>query len=310
MQHTLKSLLSIKGTGLHTGATVTINALPADCDHGIVFKRVDIKDKDNLIEAKWHNVVDTRLCTVISNKSGATVGTIEHLMAALRGCGIDNALIEIDGSELPILDGSSIAFVRAIDEVGIQVQGQPRRAIRILKEIFYEENGSKVTLSPSSVPVYSGQIDYDNPAIGSQKYEIKLVNGNFKHDLADCRTFCLLSDVEAMQANGLALGGSLDNAIVVDDSGVMNEEGLRCHDEFIRHKLLDAIGDISLAGGLVLGSYEGQRIGHAINNKVLRALFEDNSAWEVVDLFIEMDEADSWVYNTKPSTSKISVASY
>lgn len=310
MQHTLKSLISVQGKGLHTGSVVTVCVMPADCDHGIVFKRVDITDKNNLIEAKWHNVIDTRLCSVVGNDQGVTVGTIEHLMAALRGCGIDNALIEIDGPELPILDGSSILFVQAIDEVGVQVQGQPRRAIRILKEISYEENGSKVTLSPSSFPVYRGQIEYDNPSIGSQKYEIKLVNGNFKHDLADCRTFCLLKDVEAMQANGLALGGSLDNAIVVDDNRILNEEGLRCHDEFIRHKILDAIGDISLAGGLVLGSYEGYRIGHSINNKVLRALFEDDSAWELVDLFVEMDEADSWIYKTKPSTSKISVASY
>lgn len=310
MQHTLKSPIFIQGIGLHTGSNVSIKVLPADCDHGVVFKRVDITGQKNLIEAKWCNVIDTRLCTVIGNDSGVTIGTIEHLMAALRGCGIDNVLIEVDSPELPILDGSSAMFVEAIDEVGVQVQGQPRRAIRILKEVSYEENGSKATLSPSSVPVYSGQIEYDHPSISTQQYEIKLVNGNFKHDLADCRTFCLLRDVEVMQANGLALGGSLDNAIVVDDNGVMNEEGLRCHDEFIRHKLLDAIGDISLAGGLVLGAYEGYRIGHAINNKLLRALFSDDSAWEIVDLFVEMDEADSWIYKTKPSTSKISVASY
>ena len=310
MQHTLKSSISIQGTGLHTGSTVVINVLPADCDYGIVFKRVDVTDRNNLIEAKWNNVVDTRLCTVIGNEAGVTVGTIEHLMAALRGCGVDNALVEIDGPELPILDGSSAMFVEAIDEVGVQVQGQPRRAIRILKEISYEENGSRATLSPSSVPVYSGQIDYDHPSISTQQYEIKLVNGNFKHDLADCRTFCLLRDVEVMQANGLALGGSLDNAIVVDDNGIMNEDGLRCHDEFVRHKLLDAIGDISLAGGLVLGAYEGERIGHTINNKLLRELFADDNAWEIVDLFVEMDEADSCVYKVKPSTSKISVSSY
>lgn len=299
MQHTLKDTITIKGTGLHSGKPVTLALYPAKSDSGIVFKRVDISDKDNLIPAKWDHVVDTRLCTVIGNADGVTVSTIEHLMAALRGCGIDNVLVEIDGPEVPILDGSSVEFVQEIEQVGTEVQVRPRRAIRILKEITFEDKGRKVTLSPSSIPVYAGQIDYSNPAIGSQRYEIKLVNGNFKHDLADCRTFCLLRDVEMMQANGLALGGSLDNAVVVDDNGIMNKEGLRCHDEFIRHKLLDAIGDLSLAGGLVLGAYEGIRAGHEMNNLALRALFADESAWEIVDLYIEMEEADSWIYHTK-----------
>ncbi|HPF77952.1 MAG TPA: UDP-3-O-acyl-N-acetylglucosamine deacetylase [Alphaproteobacteria bacterium] len=309
MQHTLKNTISINGIGLHTGKDVQLNIHPAEADHGIIFKRVDIQDKNNLIPAKWNHVVDTRLCSVIGNDDGVTVGTIEHLMAALRGCGIDNALVEIDAAEVPILDGSSAIFVEAIDEVGVQVQSQPRRAIRILKEVTYQDGDRKVTLSPSSIPVYGGQIDYANPAIGSQRFEIKLVNGNFRHDLADCRTFCLLQDVEMMQKNGLALGGSLDNAVVVDDNGIMNGGGLRCHDEFIRHKLLDAIGDIALAGGLVLGAYEGVRAGHEMNNKALRALFADDSAWEMVDLFVEMEENDSWIYHTKPRATTVSIAS-
>ena len=312
MQHTLKKTVSIDGIGLHSGVSVHLNIHPATSDHGIIFKQTqqnDIPEQKQLIPAKWDCVVDTRLCTVIGNEHGVTVGTVEHLMAALRGCGIDNALIEIDGPEVPILDGSSTVFVQAIEEACIQVQSQPRRAIRILKEVTYQEGDKTVKLSPSSTPVYSGQIDYDNPVIGSQRYTIKLVNGNFKHDLADCRTFCLLKDVEAMQANGLAKGGTLDNAIVVDDNGVMNEEGLRCHDEFIRHKLLDAIGDMALAGGLVLGSYDSERAGHDMNNKALRALFADPDAWEVVDLFVEIDEADNWMYKIKPRNSAVSVAS-
>jgi UDP-3-O-[3-hydroxymyristoyl] N-acetylglucosamine deacetylase len=308
MQHTLKNIVSLSGVGLHSGITVNVKIHPAETGHGIVFKRTDKEDDRALIPAQWDHVVDTRLCTVIGNKFGVTVGTIEHLMAALRGCGIDNALIEIDGPEVPILDGSSEAFVAAIEEAGIQVQSQPRKAIRILKEVVYEEGDKKVTLSPSSIPVYAGQIDYDHPTIGSQRYEIKLINGNFKHDIADCRTFCLYEDVEKMQASGLALGGSLDNAIVLDDTGVMNPEGLRCHDEFIRHKLLDAIGDLALAGGLVLGSYEGQRAGHALNNRLLRTLFADDSAWEIVDLFVDIDESDRWIYRTKPRSSNVSVA--
>lgn len=308
MQHTLKNAVSIDGVGLHSGVSVELRIYPAAPDHGIVFKRVD-GDHDSLIPAKYDHVVDTRLCTVIGNEHGATVSTIEHLMAALRGCGVDNALVEIDGPEVPILDGSSDPFVQAIEEAGVQVQGQPRRAIRILKEVVYQEGSKKVTLSPSSIPTYAGQIDYDNPAIGSQRYEIKLLNGNFKHDLADCRTFCLLSDVEAMRANGLALGGSLDNAIVVDDNGVMNEEGLRCHDEFIRHKLLDAIGDFALAGGLVLGAYEGVCGGHDINNKALNALLADDTAWELIDLYVDIEDTNNWIYRAKPRTSCVFMAS-
>ncbi len=299
MQHTLKKSVSISDIGLHSGVVVNVNIHPANADHGVVFKRVDITDKQNTVPAQCDRVVDARLCTVIGNDAGVTVGTIEHLMAAFRGCGIDNALVEIDAGEVPILDGSSKQFVEAFEDVGIQVQSLPRRAIRVLKEVTYTEGDRSVTLSPSHVPVYGGQINYDNPTIGSQRYEMKLVNGNFKHDLADCRTFCLLKDVEMMQANGLALGGSLDNAIVVDDTGVINEDGLRCHDEFIRHKLLDAIGDLSLCGGLFFGRYEGIRAGHAMNNKALRTLLADDTAWDVVDLYLEIDEADNNLYQTK-----------
>ena len=299
MQHTLKNTVNLNDIGLHSGNMVTIAIHPAPADHGIVFKRVDITDKNNLILARWDKVVDTRLCTVIGNEDGVIVGTIEHLMAALRGCGIDNALVEIDAGEMPILDGSSQVFVKLFDEAGTVQQDAPRRAIRIKKEVRYVEGNREVILSPSNVPVYGGQIDYANPTIGSQRYEMKLVNGNFKHDLADCRTFCLLQDVEMMQANGLALGGSLDNAVVVNDEGVMNEDGLRCENEFIRHKLLDAIGDLSLCGGLFLGRYEGLRIGHEMNNKALHALFADDEAWEIIDLYVEVDEADIMTY--KPS---------
>jgi len=247
---------------------------------------------------QWSNVVDTRLCTLIGNKSGVTIGTIEHLMAALRAFGIDNALIQIDGPEVPILDGSSKEFIQAFDKVGSFEQVSPRRAIRVLKTITYKDADKTVSLSPSITPTYAGQIEYNHPSIGTQRFEMKLVNGNFKHDVADCRTFCLLSDVELMQQNGLALGGSLDNAIVVDDAGIMNEDGLRCADEFIRHKILDAVGDIALAGGLVLGHYEGNKIGHDMNNKLLHALFADDTAWEYVDLLVNPESSDEALYET------------
>ncbi len=296
MQKTLKKSVSINGMGLHSGKDVQLTICPAPANHGVVFKRTDVEDAKSLIPALWDKVVNTTLCSVIGNEHGVTVSTIEHVMAALRGLGVDNALIEIDAPEVPILDGSSIAFVKAIDEVGIVAQDVPRRAIRILKEVIFEDQGRKVTLSPSAVPVYAGQIDYDNPTIGSQKYEMKLVNGNFKHDMADCRTFCLKTDIDMMQANGLALGGTLDNAVVVDDAGVMNEDGLRCETEFIRHKLLDAIGDLALAGGLILGRYDGIRGGHEMNNKALHALFADPSNYEYTDLYIEFENESPLFY--------------
>ncbi len=307
MQHTLKDIVSLSGIGLHSGAMVNLVIKPADTGHGIVFKHTP---SNCLIPAHWSHVVDTRLCTVIGHESGVTIGTIEHLMAALRGCGVDNALIDIDGVEVPILDGSSALFVKAIEDVGVRVQSSPRKAIRILKEVTYREGDKVVTLKPSSVPVYGGEIDYDNPAIGTQGFEIKLVNGNFKHDLADCRTFCLLQDVEMMRANGLAQGGSLDNAIVVDDNGIVNEEGLRCDNEFIRHKLLDAIGDMSLCGGLLIGSYHGIRAGHDMNYKALKALMQNETAWETFDLFIDMEESDSHIYKARPRATGVSVTSF
>lgn len=296
MQKTLQKSVSISGTGLHLGQDVQLNICPAPANHGVAFKRTDVDEAQSLIPALWNKVVNTTLCSVIGNEYGTTVSTIEHVMAALRGIGVDNALIEINAGEIPILDGSSIAFVKAIDEAGIVSQDIPRRAIRVLKEVVFEDKGRKVTLSPSAVPVYAGQIDYDNPTIGSQKYEMKLVNGNFKHDMADCRTFCLKTDIDMMQANGLALGGTLNNAVVVDDNGVMNEDGLRCETEFIRHKLLDAIGDLALAGGLILARYDGVRGGHEMNNKALHALFADPSNYEYTDLYIEFENESPLFY--------------
>lgn len=301
MQHTLKNSFTITDIGLHSGRDVTMTAHPAGVDHGIVFKRIDMTNlspADQSVKALWNNVVDTRLCTVIANEKGAHIGTIEHLMAALRACGVDNALIEINAAEVPVLDGSSIRFVEEIEKVGLHVQAAPRRAIRILKEVKIKEGDKVITLSPSNVTVFEGLIDYSSvPAIGVQSFTLKLVNGNFKHDVADCRTFGLLQDVEAMKAAGLALGGSMDNAVVVDDDRVLNPEGLRCRDEFIRHKILDAVGDIALAGGLMLGHYKGLRGGHAMNNKVLHALFADTDAYEIIDLYLDIAEADMAIYN-------------
>jgi len=291
MQHTLKSAITFQGVCLHSGETVTMVVHPAAADHGIVFVRTDVTSGDNVIPALWNNVVDTRLCTMIGNKNKVTVGTIEHLMAALRGCGVDNVRIELDGPEVPVMDGSSAPFVARIDEVGTGTQAAPRRGIKILKEIIVEEDGKRVRLSPAQGSVFGGQIEFANAAIGKQYFETKLVNGNFRHDLAEARTFGFLKDVEAMRAMGLARGGSLDNAIVLDDGRVMNKEGLRFENEFIRHKLLDAVGDLFLAGGPIIGAYEGFRAGHDMNNKILHKLFSTEGAWMPVDLYMDDPEA-------------------
>lgn len=302
MQKTLSHSVSFSGIGLHTGRAVTMQVRPAPVGHGIVFKRIDVIGKDNLVPARFDAIADTRLCTVIGNEDGVTVGTVEHLMAAFAGCGIDNALVEVDAPELPVMDGSARDFVETFDAAGIVAQGAPRKAIRILKDIIVKDGAKRASLKPSSLPVYAGTIEYAHPEIGTQSYEMKLVNGNFRHDLADCRTFCLAGDVEAMRRAGLALGGSLSNAVVVDETGVMNEDGLRCTDEFIRHKLLDAIGDLFLAGGPVVGRYDAVRPGHDLNAKLLAALFADESAYEIVDLYVDLEEADKDIY---PKDAKI-----
>jgi UDP-3-O-[3-hydroxymyristoyl] N-acetylglucosamine deacetylase len=265
---------------------------PAPVDHGVVFVRTDWTAGDTVIPALYDRVVDTRLCTVIANESGASVGTIEHIMSALRGCGVDNVVIEIDGPEVPIMDGSANPFVEMIDHAGLRAQPQPRRAIQVLKTIEVRDGDKWVRLSPSNGFSFGGAIEYAHPMIGTQSYDMKLVNGNYRHDIAAARTFGFAREVEMMRRNGLALGGSLDNAIVLSDESVMNDEGLRFADEFIRHKLLDAIGDLYLAGGPILGSYEGFKGGHALNNRLLRALFSTPDAWARVDLFVELDERD------------------
>ena len=282
MQHTLKSAITFQGVGLHSGQTVTMVVHPAAADQGIVFVRTDVASGDNVIPALWDNVVDTRLCTMIGNKDKVTVGTIEHLMAALRGCGIDNVRIELNAPEVPLMDGSAAPFVARIDEIGTVAQAAPRRGIKILKEVIVEEEGKRVRLSPAQGSVFGGQIEFSNAVIGKQFFETRLVNGNFRHDLAEARTFGFLKDVEAMRAMGLARGGSLDNSIVLDEGRVMNKEGLRFHNEFIRHKLLDAVGDLLLAGGPIIGAYEGYKSGHALNNRLVRALLADAEAWEEV----------------------------
>ena len=284
MQHTVEKNVELSGIGLHSGSVVNMVIKPSAINTGIVFIRTDITDKNNKISAKWDNVVDTRLCTVIANDAGVTIGTIEHVMAALRGCHIDNAIIELDGEELPIMDGSSSCFVKAIDEAGIKSQTASRRAIKLLKNIEVTDGDKKVSLTMGGKPVFEGEIDFSHPDIGNQTYKMEMVNGSFRHDLAEARTFGFIEEVNALRNMGLARGGSLDNAIVLEKETIMNEEGLRFEDEFVRHKLLDAIGDLYLAGAPIIGTYKGHKAGHAMNNKILHELFKDDSAWCWVDI--------------------------
>lgn len=285
-QQTLQSDITISDIGLHSGRKITMRLVPAAEFHGVVFVRTDLPEGKNVIPALWDNVVDTQLCTVISNEYGARVGTIEHVMSALRGLGIDNVRIEINGAEAPIMDGSAMPFVEAIESVGIKKQNAPKRYIHVLKEVSVIDGGKRVTLKPDTLSRFTGEIEFDHEDIGLQRFETCLVNGNFKHDIAEARTFGFYHEAEWLRSQGLGLGGSLDNAIILNDEGVMNPSGLRFTNEFIRHKLLDAIGDLYLAGAPILGLYDGVKAGHAINNAILHKLFSSDENWEYADATI------------------------
>ncbi len=294
MQHTVSSTIPLNGVGLHSGADISMKIHPARPDHGIAFIRRDVKDRYNRISAVWNRVVDTQLCTVVGNDAGVTVGTIEHLMAALRGCGVDNAVIELDGPEVPVMDGSAETFVQAIDCAGLYVQSKPRRAIKILKEVSIEDGDKKVSLKPAISSSFIGKIDFDHPAIGKQEYKIELMNGAFRYEVAEARTFGFIDEVHELRKRNLAQGASFDNAVVLDNKRILNKEGLRFNrNEFVRHKILDAIGDLYLAGGPILGTYEGVKMSHDLNNRLLRKLFATKDAWTYIDLFVDIDGVDS-----------------
>ncbi|MXU65433.1 UDP-3-O-acyl-N-acetylglucosamine deacetylase [Oceanomicrobium pacificus] len=281
-QTTLRDDVKLVGTGLHSGRPVHLTVRPAPSGHGIVFDRIDL-DGDSRIKAVYDAVDDTRLCTRIANSSGATVSTIEHLMAAFAGCGIHNALVELDGPEVPILDGSSAKFVRAFLAAGVVELDAPLKVLRILKPVRFEKGDVWAELTPGNELSIDFAIDFEDAAIGSQSLHQNMANGAFVRELSDCRTFCRRADIEFMRANGLALGGGLENAIVVDGPTVLNPEGFRRSDECVRHKMLDALGDLYLAGAPILGAYRSEKGGHATTNLLLRQLFATPDAWELVD---------------------------
>jgi UDP-3-O-[3-hydroxymyristoyl] N-acetylglucosamine deacetylase len=279
-QQTLAGPVRMAGVGLHSGAAVTLTISSAPADSGLWVRRTDVTDVDPMIPARWDHVVDTRLCTVLGNASGVTVSTVEHLMAALAGLGIDNAEICVDGPELPIMDGSSAAFVEALTAAGVVAQGAPRSRLRVLETVTVRDGDSEATLRPAPRGLsIDAAIDFESAAIGRQRFSSVVTPAVFRVHMARARTFGFRHEVEGLRAMGLARGGSLDNAVVVDGDTVMNPEGLRHEDEFARHKALDALGDLALAGHAIIGAYAGVRPSHRLNNLLLRALFDRPQAW-------------------------------
>lgn len=280
-QRTLKASIGCTGIGLHSGAKVSMILHPAESDSGIRFRRTDIAGHGAIVHAHWASVGDTRMNTSLINEAGIGIGTVEHLMSALAGSGIDNCLIDINGPEVPVMDGSAAPFLFLIECAGTVEQDAPRRAIRVLKPISVSDGDKSATLTPSASFSLRFEIDFASQAIARQELALSMSKGAFKSEISRARTFGFEQDVMMLRAAGLARGGSLDNAVVIDSTGtkVLNDDGLRYGDEFVRHKILDAVGDLYLAGAPLIGAFHGIRSGHALTNKLLRALFADQSAW-------------------------------
>ena len=289
-QYTLKNAIHCSGVALHRGIKVAMCLRPALADTGIVFHRTDLHTAmetpatvatDADLPARWDTVSDTVMSTTVQNDAGIKVATIEHLMAALAGCGIDNVRVELDGPEVPIMDGSSAPFVFLIECAGLQLQQACRRSVRVLRRVEIEDGDRRAALLPSNGFTVALEIDFDSPAIVEKAGYFDLHNGGFKRDICRARTFGFEREVSRLMELGLGQGGSLDNVVVVgQDDEIMNEGGLRYGDEFIRHKVLDCVGDLYLAGGPILGHFAGQRTGHTSNNQILRKLFSDPANWE------------------------------
>ncbi|MBA1156344.1 UDP-3-O-acyl-N-acetylglucosamine deacetylase [Microvirga mediterraneensis] len=284
-QTTLRAAVTLVGTGVHSGDEVKMILHPAEANHGIAFLRTGLAGGlDRLIDARHLAVTATELCTVIGDRDTGAVATIEHLMAALSGLGIDNVLVEIDGPEVPILDGSSAPFIDAIDQVGVAVQSATRRYLKVLKPVRITQGKAFAELLPNDRAFrLDVEIDFPTPVIGRQRKVVDLSPSVFRREISRARTFGFMRDVEKLWSAGFALGASLENTVAIGDDGVMNPEGLRYSDEFVRHKLLDAVGDLSLAGLPLLGTYRSYCGGHRMNFSVLEALFSNRSNYAIVD---------------------------
>ncbi len=281
-QTTIAREVELVGTGVHSGAPVSVILHPAEADAGLRFVVTENTRLVADIAADVRNVKNLTLCTVIGDENGVTVSTVEHLLAALRGLGVDNCFIEIDSKEVPIMDGSSAAFVDAIDEVGIRELNAPRKFIKVLKPIRVQDGDCWGELIPYNGFHLDVEIEFDTPVIGRQRLALEMSPGNFRNELSRARTFGFMSDVERLWKAGLALGANLNNTVAIGDGRILNRDGLRCPQEFVRHKMLDAVGDLALAGHPLLGAYRSVRGGHRLNSHALHALFADDTAWTVV----------------------------
>ncbi len=294
-QRTIHNRINCTGIGLHSGETVRMCLRPAPADAGIVFCRTDAEPGTGDIPARFDKVTETDLGTTISNEHGILVATVEHLLSALAGCQIDNVIVEVDGAEVPIMDGSAAPFVFLLDCAGVTVQDAPRRFIRILKSVSVEENDKRVEISPHDGFRVDFEIEFDTAVIAYQSVSIEVDGSTFRSEICRARTFGFAPQVDHLRSRGLTRGGSLDNAIVIDGDEILNDGGLRYQDEFVRHKALDAVGDMYLAGGTIQGVYRGVRAGHGLNNRLLRALFADETAWEwtsIEEAVVEVPEVE------------------
>jgi len=285
LQKTIKSLVQLEGVGLHSGIQASISIKPAKANSGILFKRVDINDNEkNLIEANYKNVCSAILCTKINNSYKVSVSTIEHLMAAFYIEGIDNAIVEIDAPEVPIMDGSAFDFVEAIRLVGTEVQNYPKKFIKVLKKIELKEGSKYISIEPFEKDlIIDFEIVYKNPLIRTRRQEFKLSNGDLT-SIYNSRTWCLYEDINQIRNQGLAKGGSLENAIVVNGSKILNDNGLRHRHEFVSHKILDCIGDLMLSGYRIFGKIKTSQGGHQLTNTLLRKFLSDKSNWKFESL--------------------------
>jgi len=282
-QKTIKSNIFFSGVALHSGINVNVCIKPAEPDFGIVFKRVDLK-LNNIIYPNFNNVTNTSLNTTIENEFGAKVSTIEHLMGALFGLGIDNALIEIDNEEVPILDGSAKLFIEKIIASGLKISKSPIKVIKINKEISYSEGERFISIKPSTLSLdIDFELKYKNEVIGNQRNTVKVYEDDLR-DIYNSRTYCLFEDIEMIKKNGLAKGGSLENAIVVKGKEILNPEGLRNQKEFVNHKILDCIGDLYTTGYRIVGSIKCSQGGHYLTNKLLRKIFENNENFSILEI--------------------------
>ena len=284
-QTTISKPKSFSGIGLHSGNLINVKLKPGKENSGIVFLRTDIdkKTKDCSIKANYKNVSDTSLCTTIENEYGVKVSTIEHLMAAFNGIGIDNIIVELNGPEVPIMDGSSLPFIEIIESCGIKSLKAKRKFLKILKKIEVMVDDKYCSFTPGKNQKFSVEIDFDAEVVGKQSASTSLDNYNFKSFASNARTFGFMKDVEYMRSQGLGLGGSIDNCIIVDNNEVINPEGLRHENEFSRHKLLDAIGDVYTSGFRIEGSYKGLKCGHYINNLLLHELFKSSENYDIIE---------------------------